>query len=238
MHEQTEQSTGLFFMTSKRDVVTWGNSHLACSLLWELPGASTAASSVCSIHHWRAAASGVKHSHVHQILHAFFIGIAGGIEVGLKYSLEVQISCSPVGSSSTYTSLGVLGTGWWARCPSLIPNDYMYDQELQSVEPASPLLIFFALYWQMCIFFFLFQPQQQQVATQQLAFQQQLLQMQQLQQQHLLTLQRQGLLTIQPGQPTLPLQPLAQGRWGLGGLPSRQTAPAHRIVTQWDTEIL
>uniref|UniRef100_A0A8C3UBY1 Fork-head domain-containing protein n=1 Tax=Catharus ustulatus TaxID=91951 RepID=A0A8C3UBY1_CATUS len=56
-----------------------------------------------------------------------------------------------------------------------------------------------------------FQPQQQQVATQQLAFQQQLLQMQQLQQQHLLSLQRQGLLTIQPGQPTLPLQPLAQG---------------------------
>ena len=55
------------------------------------------------------------------------------------------------------------------------------------------------------------EPQQQQVATQQLAFQQQLLQMQQLQQQHLLTLQRQGLLTIQPGQPTLPLQPLAQG---------------------------
>uniref|UniRef100_A0A8C3EX81 Forkhead box P1 n=1 Tax=Corvus moneduloides TaxID=1196302 RepID=A0A8C3EX81_CORMO len=54
-------------------------------------------------------------------------------------------------------------------------------------------------------------PQQQQVATQQLAFQQQLLQMQQLQQQHLLSLQRQGLLTIQPGQPTLPLQPLAQG---------------------------
>ncbi|XP_018115221.1 forkhead box protein P1 isoform X10 [Xenopus laevis] len=55
------------------------------------------------------------------------------------------------------------------------------------------------------------QQQQQQVATQQLAFQQQLLQMQQLQQQHLLTLQRQGLLSIQPGQPTLPLQSLAQG---------------------------
>ncbi|XP_066452794.1 forkhead box protein P1 isoform X3 [Eleutherodactylus coqui] len=53
--------------------------------------------------------------------------------------------------------------------------------------------------------------QQQQVATQQLAFQQQLLQMQQLQQQHLLTLQRQGLLSIQPGQPALPLQSLAQG---------------------------
>ncbi|KAM4652702.1 forkhead box protein P1 isoform 2-T2 [Discoglossus pictus] len=52
---------------------------------------------------------------------------------------------------------------------------------------------------------------QQQVATQQLAFQQQLLQMQQLQQQHLLTLQRQGLLSIQPGQAALPLQPLAQG---------------------------
>uniref|UniRef100_A0A4X2KKT8 Forkhead box P1 n=1 Tax=Vombatus ursinus TaxID=29139 RepID=A0A4X2KKT8_VOMUR len=56
------------------------------------------------------------------------------------------------------------------------------------------------------------EPQQQQVAaTQQLAFQQQLLQMQQLQQQHLLSLQRQGLLTIQPGQPGLPLQPIAQG---------------------------
>ncbi|XP_053326109.1 forkhead box protein P1 isoform X1 [Spea bombifrons] len=53
--------------------------------------------------------------------------------------------------------------------------------------------------------------EQQQVATQQLAFQQQLLQMQQLQQQHLLTLQRQGLLSIQPGQPALPLQPLTQG---------------------------
>ncbi|KAB0378225.1 hypothetical protein FD755_009803 [Muntiacus reevesi] len=54
--------------------------------------------------------------------------------------------------------------------------------------------------------------EQQQVATQQLAFQQQLLQMQQLQQQHLLSLQRQGLLTIQPGQPALPLQPLTQGK--------------------------
>uniref|UniRef100_A0A4X2KNG7 Forkhead box P1 n=1 Tax=Vombatus ursinus TaxID=29139 RepID=A0A4X2KNG7_VOMUR len=53
--------------------------------------------------------------------------------------------------------------------------------------------------------------QQQVAATQQLAFQQQLLQMQQLQQQHLLSLQRQGLLTIQPGQPGLPLQPIAQG---------------------------
>ncbi|XP_030063930.1 forkhead box protein P1 isoform X3 [Microcaecilia unicolor] len=51
----------------------------------------------------------------------------------------------------------------------------------------------------------------EQVATQQLAFQQQLLQMQQLQQQHLLNLQRQGLLTIQPGQSALPLQPLPQG---------------------------
>nr|XP_033782263.1 forkhead box protein P1 isoform X3 [Geotrypetes seraphini] len=51
----------------------------------------------------------------------------------------------------------------------------------------------------------------EQVVTQQLAFQQQLLQMQQLQQQHLLNLQRQGLLSIQPGQPTLPLQPLPQG---------------------------
>uniref|UniRef100_A0A670Y790 Forkhead box P1 n=1 Tax=Pseudonaja textilis TaxID=8673 RepID=A0A670Y790_PSETE len=53
--------------------------------------------------------------------------------------------------------------------------------------------------------------EQQQVTSQQLAFQQQLLQMQQLQQQHLLSLQRQGLLSIQPGQPALSLQPLAQG---------------------------
>ncbi|KAK2490905.1 hypothetical protein MC885_006571 [Smutsia gigantea] len=55
------------------------------------------------------------------------------------------------------------------------------------------------------------QPKEQQVAAQQLAFQQQLLQMQQLQQQHVLSLQRQGLLPLQPGQPALPLQPLAQG---------------------------
>lgn len=66
--------------------------------------------------------------------------------------------------------------------------------------------------------FFLLQPQQQQVTSQQLAFQQQLLQMQQLQQQHLLSLQRQGLLAIQPGQPTLPLQPLAQGMYNFRGL--------------------
>ena len=76
----------------------------------------------------------------------------------------------------------------------------------------------FRLPWAVAIsFFFFFFPlpdffQQQQVATQQLAFQQQLLQMQQLQQQHLLSLQRQGLLTIQPGQPALPLQPLTQGK--------------------------
>ncbi|XP_053576868.1 forkhead box protein P1 isoform X2 [Bombina bombina] len=55
------------------------------------------------------------------------------------------------------------------------------------------------------------QKEQQQVTSQQMAFQQQLIQMQQLQQQHLLTLQRQGLLSIQPGQPALPLQSLAQG---------------------------
>lgn len=72
-----------------------GATHVRRVLCFEeLPRASTAASSVCSIHHWRAAASGVKHSHVHQILHAFFIGIAGGIEVVLKYPLEVEISCS------------------------------------------------------------------------------------------------------------------------------------------------
>uniref|UniRef100_A0A8D2QCA8 Fork-head domain-containing protein n=1 Tax=Zonotrichia albicollis TaxID=44394 RepID=A0A8D2QCA8_ZONAL len=44
----------------------------------------------------------------------------------------------------------------------------------------------------------------------QLAFQQQLLQMQQLQQQHLLNLQRQGLVSLPPGQGTVPLQSLPQ----------------------------
>uniref|UniRef100_A0A665UGH4 Forkhead box P1b n=1 Tax=Echeneis naucrates TaxID=173247 RepID=A0A665UGH4_ECHNA len=53
--------------------------------------------------------------------------------------------------------------------------------------------------------------QEQQVSAQQLAFQQQLLQVQQVQQQHLLNLQRQGLLTIQPGQTGLPLHSLTQG---------------------------
>ncbi|XP_061543373.1 forkhead box protein P1-B isoform X4 [Phycodurus eques] len=51
----------------------------------------------------------------------------------------------------------------------------------------------------------------EQVSAQHLAFQQQLLQVQQVQQQHLLNLQRQGLLTIQPGQTGLPLQSLTHG---------------------------
>uniref|UniRef100_A0A665UEE4 Forkhead box P1b n=1 Tax=Echeneis naucrates TaxID=173247 RepID=A0A665UEE4_ECHNA len=55
--------------------------------------------------------------------------------------------------------------------------------------------------------------QEQQVSAQQLAFQQQLLQVQQVQQQHLLNLQRQGLLTIQPGQTGLPLHSLTQGQY-------------------------
>ncbi|KAI5250888.1 Forkhead Box Protein P2 [Manis pentadactyla] len=55
------------------------------------------------------------------------------------------------------------------------------------------------------------QAKEQQLAAQQLVFQQQLLQMQQLQQQqHLLSLQRQGLISIPPGQATLPVQPLPQ----------------------------
>uniref|UniRef100_A0A8C2V129 Forkhead box P2 n=1 Tax=Chinchilla lanigera TaxID=34839 RepID=A0A8C2V129_CHILA len=55
------------------------------------------------------------------------------------------------------------------------------------------------------------QQQQQQLAAQQLVFQQQLIQMQQLQQQqHLLNLQRQGLISIPPGQPALPVQSLPQ----------------------------
>ncbi|XP_072134783.1 forkhead box protein P4 isoform X2 [Mobula birostris] len=52
--------------------------------------------------------------------------------------------------------------------------------------------------------------QPKELGSKQLAFQQQILQMQQLQQQHLLNLQRQGLVTLQPGQPTVPLQTLAQ----------------------------
>ncbi|KAM9524282.1 forkhead box protein P1-B isoform 2-T7 [Salvelinus alpinus] len=55
------------------------------------------------------------------------------------------------------------------------------------------------------------QSKEQQQQAQRLAFQQQLMQVQQLQQQHLLNLQRQGLLTIQPGQTTLPLHSLTQG---------------------------
>uniref|UniRef100_A0AAY4ESY2 Fork-head domain-containing protein n=1 Tax=Denticeps clupeoides TaxID=299321 RepID=A0AAY4ESY2_9TELE len=53
------------------------------------------------------------------------------------------------------------------------------------------------------------QQQHQQLAAQQLVFQQQLLQMQQLQQQqHLLNMQRQGLLPLPPGQAALPGQTL------------------------------
>ncbi|NWI18583.1 FOXP4 protein, partial [Crypturellus soui] len=51
---------------------------------------------------------------------------------------------------------------------------------------------------------------QQPLGNKQLAFQQQLLQMQQLQQQHLLNLQRQGLVSLQPGQASVPLQSLPQ----------------------------
>uniref|UniRef100_A0A8D1FI77 Fork-head domain-containing protein n=1 Tax=Sus scrofa TaxID=9823 RepID=A0A8D1FI77_PIG len=49
------------------------------------------------------------------------------------------------------------------------------------------------------------------LGNKQLAFQQQLLQMQQLQQQHLLNLQRQGLVSLQPNQASGPLQTLPQG---------------------------
>uniref|UniRef100_A0A2K6ANS4 Forkhead box P4 n=1 Tax=Macaca nemestrina TaxID=9545 RepID=A0A2K6ANS4_MACNE len=50
----------------------------------------------------------------------------------------------------------------------------------------------------------------QALGNKQLAFQQQLLQMQQLQQQHLLNLQRQGLVSLQPNQASGPLQTLPQ----------------------------
>uniref|UniRef100_A0A8B9K0M3 Forkhead box P4 n=1 Tax=Astyanax mexicanus TaxID=7994 RepID=A0A8B9K0M3_ASTMX len=51
---------------------------------------------------------------------------------------------------------------------------------------------------------------QQQLGSKQLAFQQQLIQMQQLQQQHILNLQRQGLVSLQPGQGAVPIQSLQQ----------------------------
>ncbi|XP_059687251.1 forkhead box protein P4 isoform X3 [Gavia stellata] len=54
------------------------------------------------------------------------------------------------------------------------------------------------------------QPKESPLGNKQLAFQQQLLQMQQLQQQHLLNLQRQGLVSLPPGQGTVPLQTLPQ----------------------------
>ncbi|GCB70975.1 forkhead box protein P1-B isoform X7 [Scyliorhinus torazame] len=53
--------------------------------------------------------------------------------------------------------------------------------------------------------------QQQPLAAHHLALQQQLIQVQQLQQQHIMTMQRCGLLTVQSGQPALSLQTLAQG---------------------------
>lgn len=65
---------------------------------------------------------------------------------------------------------------------------------------------------------------QQQVSAQQLAFQQQLLQVQQVQQQHLLNLQRQGLLTIQPGQTGLPLHSLTQGQYPISQLCTKLAA--------------
>ncbi|XP_077059415.1 forkhead box protein P4 isoform X2 [Siphateles boraxobius] len=51
---------------------------------------------------------------------------------------------------------------------------------------------------------------QQQLGNKQLAFQQQLIQMQQLQQQHILNLQRQGLVNLQTGQGAVPIQSLQQ----------------------------
>ncbi|XP_048110853.1 forkhead box protein P4 isoform X15 [Alosa alosa] len=50
----------------------------------------------------------------------------------------------------------------------------------------------------------------EQLGSKQLAFQQQLIQMQQLQQQHILNLQRQGLVGLQPGQGAVPIQSLQQ----------------------------
>ncbi|XP_053562727.1 forkhead box protein P4 isoform X2 [Bombina bombina] len=53
-------------------------------------------------------------------------------------------------------------------------------------------------------------PKEQGLGSKQLAFHQQLLQMQQLQQQHLLNLQRQSLVGLQPGQGPVPMQSLSQ----------------------------
>lgn len=59
----------------------------------------------------------------------------------------------------------------------------------------------------------------QQLGSKQLAFQQQLIQMQQLQQQHILNLQRQGLVPLQP---TAAMQSLQQGTCAHAG-PQRTT---------------
>uniref|UniRef100_A0A8C5AK19 Forkhead box P1b n=1 Tax=Gadus morhua TaxID=8049 RepID=A0A8C5AK19_GADMO len=72
-----------------------------------------------------------------------------------------------------------------------------------------------------------------EVSAQQLAFQQQLLQVQQLQQQHLLNLQRQGLLSIQPGQAGMPLHSLTQGQSSLEE-PSHHSHPLYgHGVCKW-----
>ncbi|KAK1799577.1 hypothetical protein P4O66_000456 [Electrophorus voltai] len=54
------------------------------------------------------------------------------------------------------------------------------------------------------------QTKEQPLGSKQLAFQQQLIQMQQLQQQHILNLQRQGLVSLPPGQGAVPIQSLQQ----------------------------
>ncbi|TRY82133.1 hypothetical protein DNTS_009453 [Danionella cerebrum] len=71
-----------------------------------------------------------------------------------------------------------------------------------------------------------------QVSAQQLAFQQQLLQVQQLQQQHLLSLQRQGLLSIQPNQ-SLPLHSLTQVLLLFDRGIVMKTEPLHKGMLPW-----
>ncbi|XP_076125366.1 forkhead box protein P4 [Alosa pseudoharengus] len=82
-----------------------------------------------------------------------------------------------------------------------------------------------------------------QLGSKQLAFQQQLIQMQQLQQQHILNLQRQGLVGLQPGQGAVPIQSLQQGTQHLNSehaLDDRSTAQCRvqmQVVQQLEIQL-
>lgn len=75
---------------------------------------------------------------------------------------------------------------------------------------------------------------QQQLGSKQLAFQQQLIQMQQLQQQHILNLQRQGLVPLQP---TATMQSLQQGTHAHSNSLTYTVTQTTRAHTSWQTRM-